>query len=351
MNENTNDIIANEANLTKKKVKKKFKKKPIIISVVLFFLFVISLGSGYVYYTVSKVNTTKISHNNDDLNIKPSVIEKIGNLSDPPRNIALFGVDRRGTDEYGNSDTIIIASIDKANKKIKLSSIMRDTRVSIDGVGMSKLNAAYCSGGPELAIKTINKNFDMNIKDFVTVDFFDMEKIIEDLGGVSINIEAAEIPVLNDYLNEVDGLEKAKKKSPRVTKPGIQNLSGKQAVAYSRIRYIGNGDFKRTERQRTVLTALLTKIQSGGVTSFPSNVNKLLPYVETSFSTMDILSIGKSVLTSGTKNIEQTRFPTDGAFTEQKLPTSYGLQDFIVPDLPKTIDQLHAFVFKDIMPK
>ncbi len=343
----TNDVITK--NTRKKpnksiKPKNKNKKKIVFLSIGLFILFVISLGCGYVYYDLSRVNTIKISHKKSDLGISDDIANKVSKMDNAPLNIALFGVDSRDKNGYGNSDTIMIASVDKANKKIKLISIMRDSRVPIDGHGLDKINAAYCIGGPQLAIKTINKNFGMDIKDFVTVNFFDLEKIIDDLGGVSINVTKDEIPYINASVQEISNIEK--KKMITVKNPGLQNLTGSQAVGYSRIRYIGN-DQQRTERQRTVLTALLNKIQAGGVSSYPSNVSKLLPYVETSYSSFDILKIGKDVLTSGTKNIVQTRIPLDSYL---ETPTIGG-QSFVTYDIGIAKDQIYKFVYDDLMPQ
>lgn len=158
------------------------------------------------------------------------------------------------SDINSRSDTIMILSIDKQHDKLKLTSIMRDTYISVDGHGMTKITHAYAYGGPQLAVKTINQNFNMNIKDYVTVDFFGLEKIIDSIGGVQINVEKAEVPVMNSYITETSRIEKTV--PTFVQSSGLQTLNGSQAVAYSRIRYVGNADYKRTQRQRTVLEQL-----------------------------------------------------------------------------------------------
>ncbi|MDZ7548740.1 LCP family protein, partial [Clostridium perfringens] len=136
----------------------------------------------------------------------------------------------------GRSDSIMILTLDSVHNKLKLTSIMRDSYVNIPGRGLDKINHAYAFGGPELAVRTLNENFDLNIKEFMAVDFTSLPTIIDKLGGVTINIIPEEISHI-----------------PGITSAGNQVLNGKQALAYSRIRYASGGDYKRTERQRTVV--------------------------------------------------------------------------------------------------
>lgn len=136
---------------------------------------------------------------------------------------------------------------------------MRDSYVDIEGHGKTKLNHAYAYGGPELAIKTINSNFKLNIRDFVAVDFYGLENIIDTVGGVEIPVRSDEIKYINSYMQ---GTAKVENKAVQeVQNPGLQNLNGMQAVAYARIRYTSGGDYERTERQRTILTAVMNKIK------------------------------------------------------------------------------------------
>lgn len=327
-----------------KKKSKKSKIKKVILAIVILVIFILSSVIGYFYFTLSNVNTVELDKSNKGLAISPDVVKKLEEIKDPPVTIALFGVDRRTEKEVGNSDTILIATIDKEHKKIKLTSIMRDSRVAIPGFGLNKINSAYLHGGPQLAVKTLNQNFGLAIKDYVTVDFYSMDKIITQLGGVKIDVKQNEIQFINDY--QTDTASHQKVKPVQVTKPGLQTLNGLQAVGYSRIRYIGN-DQQRTERQRTVLTALLNKVMSGGVASFPSTAGKLTQFVETSLSTTDIVSLGLSALNSGTKNIVQARFPLDSYLT---TPTIDGVS-YVVYDLATAKQQLFDYIYKDITPQ
>lgn len=260
-------------------------------------------------------------------------------------NIALFGIDTRNEKyEAVHSDTIMILSIDRSHKKIKISSIMRDTYVNIDGHGKARINAAYMFGGPQLAIKTINKNFNMNIRDYYTVNFSGLSDIIDEVGGVNINVKKSEINEINKYVREIS---KIKKMEPTLVKmPGLQRLNGMQAVAYARIRKVGNGDFDRTERQKTVLTAMITKIQNQGAGKFPYIISRMLPYVETSMSKGDIIKTGVDAFSAGISNVEWCRFPVDGYYSGKTINKAW----YLVTDINATRKHLHRFIYEDVNP-
>ena len=313
--------------------------KKIVISIVIICVVIVGAGFGYAFYQLSKMSTTKISKTDADLGISSTATE-----SNDITNIALFGVDRRHKTDVSRSDSMIVLSIDQKHKKIKMSSLMRDIYVPIDGHSSTKMNAAYAYGGPQLAIKTINENFNLNIKDYVTVDFFDLQKLIDAIGGVPINVASDEVGLINNYMSETAGLEK--QSITKITSPGLQNLSGMQAVAYSRIRYTAGDDFKRTERQRTILTGMFTKIQSVGAAQFPSIVSKLLPLTETSMSSINLMKLGTKVITSKITTIDQTRFPVDGYWTDKMING----QDCLVIDMESAINQIHKYIYDDIKP-
>ncbi|MCR1900078.1 LCP family protein [Irregularibacter muris] len=307
----------------------------------LLFIIVGLLGGAFGAYGFSmldKINNTKISQSDEDLGINNE-----DNKSSKVVNIALFGLDRRESKGNTRSDTIMIASLDKEHKKIKLTSIMRDTYVDIPGRGMDKINHAYAFGGPELAIKTINQNFAMNIRDFVTVDFYGLEKIIDAMGGIEIEIASNEVNSLNKNITEINDI--TKENSPKVNNSGLQTLTGRQAVAYARIRNIGNGDYQRTERQRLVLEQVIHKGMNAGITKYPKLLNTMLPYVETSLSKTDMVSLGTSTLTSGIRTIDQYRIPVDGYGGGQKIN---GVS-YIVPNtLEDNIKLLNQFIYEDM---
>jgi LCP family protein required for cell wall assembly len=266
---------------------------------------------------------------------------RLKKATNAPLNIALFAVDKRTVEDAGNSDVIIIISVDQTTGKIKMASIMRDTYVKIDGKGMDKINAAYATGGPQLAIKTINQNFDMDIKDYMNVDFYSAAKIVDALGGVQVNVKPAEIPYLNNFLDELAIYDKA---SPvHLQEPGLQKLNGKQAVAYTRIRYVGNGDQERTERQRTVLIALFDQLKTAGQDAYPIFSKVILPNIETSMSNMELLNFAGGIFYSKSKTIQQARFPLDEQAHGKRINNIW----YLVTDLNVATASLHQFIYSN----
>ncbi|WCF11619.1 LCP family protein (plasmid) [Paenibacillus thiaminolyticus] len=260
-------------------------------------------------------------------------------------NVALFGLDRRSAIQVGRSDSIMILTVDFKHNKIKLTSLMRDLEVPIDGHGSSKLNHAYAFGGPQLAIKTINQNFGTDIRDYVAVDFFTLEAIIDAMGGVPVDVKKNEVDMVNKYMDETARIQK---KEPRYLKEsGMQNLNGMQAVAYSRIRSVGNGDFERTERQRRVLAALIERVREQGVSSIPSLLMKVMPHVETTLSRSDILSLAFKYFSEGTMPLEQERFPIDGLWKAGRGAGGLWIIEVNINDLKK---QIEKYIFEDIPP-
>ncbi|HEY5588966.1 MAG TPA: LCP family protein [Candidatus Paceibacterota bacterium] len=325
----------------------------IVLSVFIIILLVGGAAFSYTFFQLSKINTTIISKTDADLGIKPKAPPKeiptkekipLEENSNEILNIAFFGLDRTDVNESGRSDSIMILSIDVKHKKIKMSSIMRDTYVKIKDHGQTKINHAYAYGGPQLAIRTLNENFNLEIRDYVTVDFFNFEKIIDAMGGVNIDVKQDEVSFINDKIIEVSNIEK--KSISLITKLGPQTLNGLQAVAYSRVRYTAGGDFLRTERQRTILSAMLINIQSLGADKFSSVVSELLAYIETSMNSTDILKIGTKVFTSNIKTLEQERFPVDGYCNGKTIDGVW----YLVTDMGATEEQLYKFIYEDIKP-
>ena len=270
--------------------------------------------------------------------------KRIVGINNPPLNIALFAVDRRNKANEGNSDVIMIISIDAISKKMKMLSILRDTYVNIEGHGVDKINAAFAIGGPQLAIKTINQNFNLDIKNYIKVDFFGTAKIIDALGGVNINVKATELPYINNYLNEIAIIENIP--ALPLKNFGEQKLNGKQTVAYTRIRAVGRGDFERTERQRTVLIALFNKLHGAGSGILPIFLTDILPNIETSMSNMTLFKLGNDMLNPKTKIIEQARFPLDSSSEGERINNIW----YLTTDLKITSDAIYNFIYKDIHP-
>ena len=328
-------------NKVKRRNVKKKKKKSIGFKLFIGFLFIllasVVVAGGYVLGMLNKIDNIKL--NNENLGIQTDEIEEFAN-SEKIINIALFGVDAIDG-ENGRSDATMVATLDPVHKKLKLTSFMRDSYVYINGYGQDKLNHAYAFGGPELAIRTLNENFGLNIEDFITVNFSSLPIIINILGGVDIEITADEIQYINNYINDINRKEGTY--SDLIYSSGIQHLDGVQALAYSRVRYTAGGDYKRTERQRTVLNALFNKLASTSPTSYNSLLNEILPYVQTSLSATDLLSLGTKVLSIG-NNLEQDRFPRDG-YAQQAMINGIS---YITFDIDTTKQQVREYIFNDV---
>ncbi|MBU3209275.1 LCP family protein [Clostridium algidicarnis] len=330
----------------RRKKKSKVRKRKIIAYSLIFILFsIMSISVLYALNLLGKIKTTVISKDTSDLGIDNSISPSFNN--NDIINIALFGLDQHDPNEPSRSDATMIITIDKKADKIKMSSIMRDSYVNIDGHGKDKLNHAYAFGGPELALKTVNKNYKLNIKDFVSINFSNMEKLIDTLGGVEIDVKQAEIEKINYYVRE---LNSSRNSLPTyMTRPGKQKLNGMQALGYTRIRDVGNGDFERTDRQRIVLNQLFDNIKETGITKYPSIVSSLLPLVETSLSKTDIIKLGTDVLSNGKMSIEQERFPLDGYYKDGgEVINNVWYLPF---DEDSTIKQINEYIFKDKKPE
>lgn len=305
---------------------KRVGKISLVILTITLMLLLGVVGGVYWYGNHLFNKIEKVEIDTGDVGIKEEVQEKLSEYKSDIKNIALFGIDAtEGND--GRSDSIIIATIDATHNKLKLTSIMRDSFVTISSRGQDKINHAYAFGGPQLAIKTLNENFDLNIEDFVAVNFTTMPKIIDKLGGVTINITDEEV-------SRVPGIYSA----------GTYNLTGQQALAYSRIRYASGGDYVRTDRQRTVLSKVFEKLIATNVTQYPSILSEILPMVKTSLEYSEILDLGNKVLKMGVTNLEQERFPKDGYSQGQTIDGVY----YLTFDKEQTVKQLHDYLFEDV---
>ncbi len=176
----------------------------------------------------------------------------------------------------------------------------------------------------------------------MAVDFYGLENIIDTVGGVEIPVRSDEIKYINSYMQGTAKVEN--KVIQEVQNPGLQNLNGMQAVAYARIRYTSGGDYERTERQRTVLTAIMNKIKKLGPTEFPKVVSSLLPNVESSLSSTEIMKMGTSAFALGMDNVEQQRFPLDNYCEGKLIDGIY----YLLFNEEKTINQMHKYIFEDI---
>lgn len=307
-------------------------------------IILLAIAGGVYFYllqTYNEVDYVEIPKSDEDLGITEDAEEKLNIFENNKSviNVLLFGIDKRSDEERGRSDSMMILTIDPVNNNIKLSSLMRDSRVTIKGHGENKLGHAYAYGGPELAIHTINKNFKLNIRHYASINYGGLINIIDSVGGIYANIEEDEIDMVNKYASDtayVEGLSYS-----LITKSGYQLLDGVQAVGYSRIRKVGDGDYERTQRQRIVLSAVIRKLTDLNVLELPGVIRKLAANVETNITSSYMLKVGTSILNTGISDIRQSRFPTDENSHGETINGSW----FLVFDEYATVDELHDFIF------
>ena len=322
--------------------RKRRRKKPLWKKILKVLLILLLIAAAYTFYNV------KLANLNRDLSGRASlynISDNAAQMAGKHRivNVAIFGVDGREDVEGNRSDSIMIASADFEHGAVKVTSLMRDSYVYInDDYGYDKLNAAYSLGGPELALKTINQNFDTPITDYVTIDFTSMVEMVNAVGGVTIDITSEdELYWVNQYLMDVN--DKVKTNSPNVPGTGPQLLDGSQALAYCRVRYVGNGDFDRTQRQRAVFEQVLSKALKLNPIAQYNLMMKVMPYVETSLSTTELIKYASNAMFMSGHEIKQMQMPTDGLVDTGTLD---GISYVFPYTLSENIEAWYRFVYE-----
>lgn len=234
-------------------------------------------------------------------------------------NILLLGTDARSKgNKRTRTDAMMIVSINRNTKKIVMTSLMRDTYVKITEDYSNRLNTAFPKGGAPLVFDTINNNFGIPLDKYAHVDFFSFMKLVDGVGGIDLDVSSDEIKVMNRiYITELNEILKqpADKDKLDPKKPGLLHLNGKQAVAYTRVRYVGNGDFERTERQRKVLTQIVEKAKGMSLTELNDFANVALPMVSTNLTQGEVLSLVLNASDFLTYDIVSIRLPADGTYS------------------------------------
>lgn len=300
-----------------------------------------------------------------DESIDPEDLELNPNLPDNVVNILLVGIDTRSTsleEGYQHGDVQIICSINKDTGAIKLTSLLRDMYVTIPGYkNKNRINVAYHRGGGELAMRTINRNFELNIEHYVTINFYGLASIIDSIGGIDMELTKAEANAINTYLRKhpptkydnTDGKDRVKLES----KAGVQHLDGIQAVMYARVRSIDN-DFSRTARQRKLLEVLLnTVMQDMDVMKLYSLMESVIPYVATNMNATAIFNLATSVLQSGIIQkaqsgetlMEQFRLPMDKAYSYKTIDGA-SVVYMSTSKFKQNKEALHEFIYGNYYP-
>lgn len=259
-------------------------------------------------------------------------------------NVLLMGIDRRGQEGYGNSDTMLIGTLDQPHGRLKLTSIMRDLYVDIPGRGGNRINSALSNGGVSLLLKTINQNFETDLQYYVIIDFYMFEKAVDEVGGLTIEMTKGEVMEANDCIAGLNKQRGASLRDGFITQRdgGAITLTGKQALGYCRMRHYGEGDFSRTSRQAKALQALFDKVLSAGPLKQSSLLYNLLPMVETNLSPTQIASLSAKVLSIGNTEILHYRIPVQGLYRSTRVRGMYVL----VPDVKANAQKLHWFLYE-----
>lgn len=317
------------------------------------FVLLVAIGVMYVVVMMTgEVNRKDIDEGNIRINEeivqkKPIGVKKAETKEKEQakgcRNIALFGVDARDGElgKGSRSDTIMIASINQDTQEIRLISVFRDTYLNLGNDTYNKCNTAYAQGGPEQAINMLNRNLDLDITDYVTIGFSGLIDAVNVLGGIEMEVTESEITHLNNYqlcMAEEMGVDYTP-----VEHSGRQVLNGMQATAYCRIRYTKGDDFRRAQRQREVLAAMMEKARGASVGTLTDMVNAVLPQVETSLNVNEVFSVLGSA--AGYKVTESDGFPFEGG----RAGTNVGSKgSCVIPtDLEENVRQLHETLYPE----
>ena len=299
MKKNKSKISETSNEVNNKPTKKKLKKTTkVIIAILVIIVLCIASVFGYVYFKLGKMNYSPIDKS--DLEVNKDMYTEVADTVtksefDSVKSVVFFGIDTTDIEGgySGRSDTIMIASVNPKTKGISLVSIPRDTYVEIAGHGKDKINHAYAFGKEQLAIKTINSNFGLNITEYITIDFVGLIHVINKLGGIQLNISPEEMAYINE--RSPGSYAMTGNKVSKLASSGLVNLSGEQALTHSRDRTVGN-DFTRAGRQRMVLEALITKLSSLGVDGIMNVSDSILSEVKTNINVTDYMGILTSII-------------------------------------------------------
>lgn len=315
----------------RKRRRNRKRKRAIILAIEIIVLLLLS-GTAYVMAKFDKFDSVEI--NQDELTINQGA-EKEGYTT-----VALFGIDTRAgkTEESGTrTDTIILVSIDNKTKEVRMSSVYRDTILQQEDGTYNKVNAAYAYGGPQGAINVLNKNLDLDIEDYATVDFKAMSDAIDLLGGVELYVTEPEANMLNKYVKET--AKAAGKEANLLSGEGTYTLDGPQAVTYARLRKLEGGDYKRTERQRTLIKALLAKAKQIDLFTVNEIIDTVFPQISTSFTLSEVVELASGLMSYELMGSEGFPFDKTDAVRYNNASVVIAL------GLAENVEELHQFLY------
>lgn len=308
--------------------------KKVVLSLVMVLVILIGTVLGFYKHIKNKIYVKKEpSISNNDSEFKE--VEGI-------TNVLLIGVDARDLDEPCRSDSMIIATLDNNNKKVKLTSLFRDTLVDIPGHGEAKLNSAYMLGGPELLMKTVKETYNVNIDKYIIINFWGFETIVDYIGGIEVDVKDYQLEELNKYIGESTGGNDCP-----VEKAGIQTLNGKQALSYARIRYNVGDEYERTDRQREVIFKVIEKLQNTKPSKYLGIMNTMLEYIKTNIDPLEALNMAYTIYKLPSLDVEQLQIPLV-ALSETRNYKELG--SVFLMDRLQNASILYNFIYENIYP-
>ena len=333
----TRNSSVNNRNRKRKMSRRRRQRRKLLLMIAAIFVAIIFLIIAFVWNKYDKMGKVLIHEKDVQIN---ELSEETKEVLKGYESIAVFGLDNRSTGNFerGNSDAILVVSINKENGEVKMASVYRDTYLDIGNNSFRKANAAYANGGPKQAIEMLNKNLDLNITDYVSVDFSSLVEAIDLLGGIELDIEADEVGHMNNYIDTTNQI--TNHNSGHVSAGQGVHVDGVQATAYTRIRYTTGWDFKRTERQRTVITKMFEKAKHCDLLTLNNFLDEMLPKISTSLSATELLGLAKD---AGKYYMgENTGFPFEQTSGEGSL------QYMVIPvNLENNVVLLHQFLYSN----
>lgn len=332
----------------KEKKNRRRKRKLVILAVEVIVLLLV-LAWIWVNSKMDKLDTDDTFQTKDVTNeeLAQETLDVLGDYT----TIALFGLDNRDSNSYnsGNTDVIMVARIDKDTKEVRLVSVYRDTFLKMADLdnpdAYGKANSAYAMGGPQQAVRMLNTNLDLDIREYISFDFDAVAEAVDILGGVELDVlTAEEAGHLNNYCvetSEVTG--KSYTKLPEIDQENV-TLNGVQTVSYGRIRYTAGDDFKRTERQRVVVNKMVEKALASDMGTINELIDTVFPKIQTSLSKTEIIALAKDAFNY--KMSENAGFPFDKKNRTISIAYQKKDADCVIPvDLAANVKQLHDFLY------
>lgn len=317
-----------------KKKKKWSTTKKVVLSLLAVLVILVGTVLGFYQHVKNKIYIEK----EPSISKSDTEFQEVKGIT----NVLLIGVDARDLDEPCRSDSMIIATIDNNNKKVKLTSLFRDTLVDIPGHGEAKLNSAYMLGGPELLLETVKETYNVSIDKYIIINFWGFETIVDYIGGIEVDVKDYQLEELNKYIGESTGGNDCP-----VEKAGIQTLNGKQALSYARIRYNVGDEYERTDRQREVIFKVIEKLQNTKPSKYLGVMNTMLEYIKTNIDPLEALNMAYTIYKFPSLDVEQLQIPLV-ALSETRNYKELG--SVFLMDRLQNASILYNFIYENIYP-